>query len=168
MQGRHHAIQESLLSLCQSAGVAARREVLIDPASAQRPADVFLPHWSRGISYAVDVTVTHPSQALHTIRDGVAPVESASASVRAAEAKAALKTGKYAAQCDAHGVIFVAAAVCCYGGWLPDGERIVNDLAERAAVRSGVASSIVKGQFWQRLSIALWKGNASQILHYSW
>jgi hypothetical protein len=168
MQGRHHAVQESLMTLCKSAGVPARKEVLIDSASSQRPADVYLPHWSRGISYAVDVTVSHPSQALHTIRDGVAPVESSSASVRAAEAKVALKTAKYSAQCDAHGVTFVAAAICCYGGWLDDAEKIVVELAERAAVRSGVELSVLKGQFWQRLSIALWKGNARQILHYSW
>jgi hypothetical protein len=30
MYGRHHAIQECLLSLCRSAGVPAKREVLID------------------------------------------------------------------------------------------------------------------------------------------
>ena len=144
--------------------MAARREVLID-SSNHRPADVFLPHWSRGISYAVDVTVSHPSQAITPIRDGEGPQESAS--VRAAQAKVNQKTSKYKAQCDAQGVAFVAAAVCCFGGWLPESERIVNELAERAAVRTGSVASSLKEQFWQRLGAALWRGNAAQILHFT-
>jgi len=40
MYGRHHAVQECLMSLAMSAGVAARREVLIDTSTNQRPADV--------------------------------------------------------------------------------------------------------------------------------
>ena len=165
MYGRHHSIQECLMSLCKSAGVAARREVLIDSSSNQRPADVYLPNWHRGVSYAVDVTVTNPSQSTHTSRDGVA--SAASASVRAARAKVALKESKYKIQCESHGVSFVAAAICCYGGWLEEGENIVNELAERCAVRGGRDLAITKCQFWQRLSIALWKGNACQLLHYA-
>ena len=152
------------MALCRPAGVTARKEVLVDTSNL-RPADVFLPHWSRGISYAVDVTVSHPSQGQITIRDGVA--QTASASVRAAQAKVTQKTNKYKAQCEAQGVAFVAAAICCYGGWLSDGEAVVNELAERAAVRFGSTLSVIKAQFWQRLSIALWKGNARQLAHYT-
>ena len=153
------------MSLSMSAGVAARREVLIDSSSNQRPANLFLPHWRRGVSYAVDVTVSHPSQALSIIRDdGSLTI---SASVRAAQAKVGLKEAKYRSQCEALGVSFVAAAVCCFGGWLEDGEGVVNDLAERCAVRGGTDVATVKEQFWQCLSIALWKGNACQLLHYA-
>jgi len=109
--------------------------------------------------------VSHPSQSSPTIRDDVTLI--ASASVRAAQAKVGLKEAKYRSQCEALGVSFVAAAVCCYGGWLEDGESIVNDLAERCAVRGGTDAATVKGQFWQRLSIALWKGNACQLLQYT-
>ena len=164
MHGRHHGIQECLISLCRSAGVAARKEVLID-SSNSRPADVFLPHWSRGVSYAVDVTVSHPSQGITTMRDGEMPTDSAS--VSAAKAKVAQKTAKYKTQCDAQGVAFVAAAVCCFGGWLPDMEKMINELADRSALRSGFAASVIKAQFWQRLGVALWRGNASQLLHYT-
>ena len=141
MYGRHHAIQECLLSLCRSAGVPARKEVLID-ASNSRPADVFLPGWHRGVSCAVDVTVTHPSQSNLTVCDGVS--ERPSASVRAAEAKARQTNTKYSAQCEAQGFSFAAAAVCCFGGWLPDGEHIVETLAERAGYRSGTPVLLVK------------------------
>ena len=113
----------------------------------------------------MDVTVSHPSQAIILNCDGEAQATSSSAC--AALDKVALKNNKYRTQCETHGVAFMAAVVCCFGGWLPDGEGLVNDLAERCAVRSGAQVAIVKGQFWQRLSLALWKGNASQILHYT-
>ena len=164
MQGRHHAVQECLLSLCRAAGVLARKEVLIDDSNC-RPADVYLPHWQRGVFYAVDVTVSHPSQAPPSNGDGGLPV--ASASVRAATAKEGLKLNKYKAQCEAQGVGFKAAVVCCFGGWLPHGEGVVNELAERCAVRTSRHNSVIKSQFWQRLSLSLWKGNASQLLHYT-
>ena len=163
MYGRHHSVQECMIGLCRSAGVAARKEVLVD-SSNNWPADVYLPSWSRGISYAVDVTVTHPSQANHSSRDGESQE---TASVRAAMAKVAAKETKYQQQCEAQGIQFVAAAICCFGGWLEEPEAIITSLAERAAVRSGTALSLVKSQFWQRLSIALWRGNASQILHFA-
>ena len=60
MYGRHHSVQECMIGLCRSAGVAARKEVLVD-SSNNRPADVYLPSWSHGVSYAIDVTVSHPS-----------------------------------------------------------------------------------------------------------
>ena len=164
MYGRHHAVQECIISLCRSAGVAARKEVLVD-SSNNRPADVYLPCWSRGVSYAVDVTVTHPSQANHIIRDGES--QTTSASVRAAVAKVSTKNAKYQQQCEAQGIHFVAAAICCFGGWLEEGEAIINTLAERSAARSGAALALIKSQFWQRLGIALWRGNASQLLHYA-
>ena len=92
MYGRHHAVQECLLSMCRSAGVPAKREVLID-TSGQRPADVFLPNFSRGQPFAVDVTVSHPSQSSTTRSDGT--THGASASERAALDKVALKNHKY-------------------------------------------------------------------------
>ena len=164
MYGRHHALQECIISLCRSAGVAARKEVLVD-SSNNRPADVYLPCWSRGVSYAVDVTVTHPSQANNIIRDG--EPQATSASVRAAVAKVTTKKAKYQQQCEAQGIYFVAAAICCFGGWLEESETIINTLAERSAARSGASLALVKSQFWQRLGVALWRGNASQILHYA-
>ena len=162
MYGRHHAIQECLLSLCQSSGVPARREVLID-TSGQRPADVYLPNFHRGVPVAIDVTVSHPSQSRSIPGDDV--TASQSASVGAALAKVDAKTRKYKAQCDARGVIFQAIAICSFGGWLQEGEELVKELAARAASRGGSEPGIIVAQFWQRLSLALWRGNARQILH---
>ena len=110
------------------------------------------------------MTVSHPSQANNPVRDGESQL---SASLGAAHSKKQQKETKYLERCQAQGVVFVAAAICCYGGWLDEAEDIVNTLAERSAYRSGVAVSVVKGQFWQRLSIALWRGNADLLLHYA-
>ena len=162
MYGRHHAVQECLLTLCRSAGVPAKREVLID-TSGQRPADVFLPNFSRGLPVAVDVTVSHPSQGLTNSGDDAA--RRLSASERASLDKADLKMRKYHDQCRVRGVEFVPLAVCSFGGWLPQGEVMVKELAARAATRTGVDSGVVQAQFWERLGIALWRGNARQILH---
>ena len=164
MYGRHHSIQECLMGLCKSAGVSAQKEILID-TSNQRPADVSLPHWRHGVSYAVDVTVSHPSQATTPSSDGAdSPI---SASERAACAKCQAKDNKYRSQCEARGIEFLAAVVCCFGGWLEPGEDLVNDLATRSAARSGQSLPMIKSQFWQRLSMALWRGNAGQLLHYT-
>ena len=162
MYGRHHAVQECLLSLCKSSSVPARREVLID-TSGQRPADVYLPNFHRGLPVAIDVTVSHPSQSRAIPGDDV--TVSQSASVGAALAKVDAKVRKYQAQCDARGVRFQAIAICSFGGWLQEGEELVKELASRAAARGGGDPGTILAQYWQRLSLALWRGNARQVLH---
>ena len=162
MYGRHHALQECMLSLCATSGVTARREVLID-TSGQRPADVYLPSFSRGMPVAIDITVSHPSQSTTITGDDVA--NGMSASVKAALDKVDLKNRKYTAQCQSRGVVFQAVAVCTFGGWLQDGDALVSSLASRAANRSGGVPGTVLAQFRQRLSITLWRSNARQILH---
>ena len=162
MYGRHHAVQECLLGLCVSAGVPAKREILID-TSGQRPADVFLPNFFRGTSVAIDVTVSHPSQSTAIASDGAS--QRRSASERAALDKVDSKHRKYQTQCDARGVHFQAVAVCSFGGWLPNGEDLIKELARRAVGRGGGDFGAILSQYWQRLSLALWRGNARQILH---
>ena len=162
MYGRHHSVQECILTLCKSAGVTAKREVLID-TSGQRPADVYIPSFSRGQPVAYDVTVSHPSQACNTPSDGGAGRQTASE--RAALSKVELKNRKYLAQCEARGVVFLPLVVCSFGGWLPIGEDLVKELASRSSGRTGVDPGVLQGQYWQRLSTALWRGNARQILH---
>ena len=112
---------------------------------------------------AVDVTVSQPSQSSPIIGDGTRPV--ASASERAALDKVALKNNKYRAQCEQRGAVFQAVAVCSFGGWLKEGQDLVEELANRCAGRLGQDPGIVAGQYWQRLGVALWRGNARQILH---
>ena len=159
MHGRHHALRDVLFEAGRSANLRPRKEVMVD-SSGQRPADVYFPDWSRGRPLAIDVTVSHPSQSTTSLRAR----GEASASERAAERREAEKERRYKAKCGAKGVDFLAAAVCCFGGWLGDSEAVVGELADRIAYSTGLAASVAKAQLWQQLSIALWRGNARLIL----
>ena len=60
---RHNAVRDVLFSAAQSAALAPTKEApSLIPDSSMRPADVFLPNWSRGRPAAVDVLVISPLQ----------------------------------------------------------------------------------------------------------
>ena len=159
MYGRHHAIQDIIHEAGNAARLRPIKEATVD-ATGQRPADIFFPDWSRGQPLAVDVTVTHFSQ--------TSPLFNAelgySASERAAQAKVSAKERLYKEQCTAQNVDFMAAAICSYGGWLPEGTAFIKRLATCLAESTGQDRSTVISNLWQRLSVALWRGNASIIL----
>ena len=163
MHSRHDAVRDCLFEAAKTAGVRPQKEVIVD-SSGRRPADVLFPAWSRGRPLAIDVTVTNPSQISSTqsARDGL------NASERAAVAKVSEKERKYKAQCAAKGVEFIAAAVCCYGGWLSEAEEVVKELGTRVAHRTHVSPGLAVGQLWQRIAVALWRGNARQVLRHTW
>ena len=61
---RHDSLRDALFSAVQSAALAPRREVpSLIPGSKSCPADLYLPHWSRGWPAALDVTVISTMQA---------------------------------------------------------------------------------------------------------
>ena len=161
MYDRHHAIRDAIYDAGNAARLRPRKEAAVD-TSGQRPADIFFPDWSRGQPLAVDVTVSHFSQA--------SPQNNAAmwcnASERAAQAKVKAKERLYKEQCAAQNVEFMAAAICSYGGWLPDGIAFIKRLAACLAESSGQDKSVVTSQLWQCISVALWRGNAGVILQY--
>ena len=60
---RHNAIRDVVFSAAQSAALAPSKEMPnLIPDSLSRPADVFLPTWSRGRPAALDVHVISPLQ----------------------------------------------------------------------------------------------------------
>ena len=161
MYGRHNAIRDIIFEVGKAAQLCPRKEAAID-ATSQRPADVFFPDWSRGRPLAVDVTVSHFSQASTQQNADL----TCSSSERAALAKVAAKERLYGDHCATQNVDFLAAAVCSYGGWLPDGVEFIRRLAACLAESSGQDRSLVTANLWQRLSIALWRGNASIVLQH--
>ena len=122
--GRHDALRDVLFEAARVAGARPYRERTVD-TSAHRPGDVYLPGWSHGCPLAVDITVSHPSQAYVNPR---ARDEDSSASIRAGEAAARAKVRKHQARCNAQGVDFQALAVCSFGGWLPEGMEVCQQL----------------------------------------
>ena len=159
LHDRHDALRDVLCEAARSAGLRPLKEVMVD-SSGRTPANVCFPEWSCGAALAIDVTVCNPSQITTTLaaRDGF------SASELAAEAKEKAKNTLYAGQCNARGVTFTPIAICCYGGWLPQATEVVKELALRSAASSGISHGMICGQLWQKLSIALWKGNARALL----
>ena len=79
-------------------------------------------------------------------------------------AKAHLKVNKYDALCNAQGVHFLPIAVCAFGGMLRAAEDFISLLARCVADRTGLDPALAVGQFWQRLSVSLWRWNARMIL----
>ena len=155
MYGRHHAIRDIIYEARNAARLRPIKEATVD-ASGQRPADIFFPDWSRGQPLTIDVTVTHFSQTSSHFKAELGY----SASERAAQAKVTAKERLYKEQCTAQNVDFMAAAICSYGGWLPEGTAFNKRLAACLAESSGEDSSIVTSNLWQRLSVASWCGNA--------
>ena len=155
MHGCHNALRDVLDEAARSAGLRPLKEVMVD-SSGRRPADVYFPEWSRGAPLAIDVTVCNPSQITTTLaaRDGF------SASELAPEAKEKSKNSLNAGQCNVRGVTFTPIAICCYGGRLPQAMEVVKELALRSAASSGISHGMTCGHLWQKLPIALWRGNA--------
>ena len=108
---RHDALRDCFFEASKAAGLRPWKERGVD-TSGHRPGDLFLPNWSLGRPLAVDVTVSHPSQA--TLSNQAREENSASklAALRAASGK----TRKHGARCLAAGVDFQPVVVCSFGG----------------------------------------------------
>ena len=78
------------------------------PGSSSRPADVYLPVWSRGQPAALDVTVISPMQQLTM----------SGASVTAGHALSVAENRKLVAHASTcRGIFFIPLAVETFGGW---------------------------------------------------
>merc|ERR1712121_154283 len=161
MYGGHHAIRDIIFEAANAVRLRPSKEAAID-ASGQRPADLFLPDWSRGQPLAIDVTVSHFSQTSPHFNAELGY----SASERAAQVKVTTKERLYKEQCTAQNVEFMAAAICSYGGWLQEGTAFIKRLAACLADSTGQDRSTVISNLWQRLSVALWRGNSWIVLQH--
>jgi hypothetical protein len=123
------------------------------PGSEARPADVFLPSWSKGR----DVTVVSPLQ--------VACVERA-----ATEPGYALdfarnrKLRQNFEACRAVGVDLIPLPVETLGGWHQDAEAQIMRVARCMARESGGQESVQIKHFFQKLGVLLQRGNAALFL----
>jgi hypothetical protein len=152
--GRHDRLRDAIFSAAQSAALAPRREVSsLIPGSQSRPADVFLPQWSRGRAAAVDITVVSPLQAalVH---------ESARTPGHALQVAEDRKIRQHKQACSDAGIDFIPAAVDTFGQWSSESEELIERIGTFQS-RRGVGNP---GRIYQKLSITLQKGNASLLL----
>ena len=152
---RHDSIRDAVFSAAQSAALAPRKEVpSLIPGSSSRPADVYLPNWTRGQPAALDVTVISPLQQL--TMQGAASMQGHALSVGATRKNAA-----HADPCHDVGVTFIPLVVETLGGWSNEAARTISNIGRLLGQRSGTDLAISTRHLFQRLAIGLWKGNAT-------
>uniref|UniRef100_A0A1X7U3M7 Uncharacterized protein n=1 Tax=Amphimedon queenslandica TaxID=400682 RepID=A0A1X7U3M7_AMPQE len=124
------------------------------PGSSVHPADVFLPQWKGGRPVALDITVISPLQEQRVATAAV--VQGSSLGV--AEAR---KLSLHAANCHQAGITFIPMAVEALGGWSSSASEVIGHISRLLALRLGHPLSETCHHLFQRLSVALWRGNAS-------
>ena len=158
---RHNLLREVLFSTASSAALAPLREVPgLIAGSQSRPADVFLPAWTNGGPTALDVTVVSPMQKA-LIRGA------ASTAGHALQHRLTQKLSKHDEACRREGISFVPLVVETLGGCEDGAIAAIRKLAAALASRSGVPSATTANHLFQRLAMALWRGNAAMWLRRS-
>ena len=154
---KHNAIRDVIFAAAQSASLSPSREAAhLVADSAARPADVLLPNWSQGRSAALDVHVISPLQASlvakaaysagQALRDGVDR-----------KLRANLESCRSARM---NCIPMVAESL---GGLASDFIETIRNIGNSIMLRSGSADATK--HLFGRISIALWRGNASAWLH---
>ena len=124
------------------------------PGEGGKPADVFLPHWAQGKYAALDVTVVNPLQ--------VAMVnEAAAVPGHALQAAHRRKLDKAWEPCNRQGIVFLPLAVESLGAWHPLAVKELKKLASAKARHTGDDESVETSRLFQKLSVALQRGNAA-------
>ena len=142
-------------SAAQSAALAPRREVpSLIPGSSSRPADIYLPHWKRGLPAVLDVTVISSIQQLTVVG---ASTTQGHALVVGEERKLAA----HAEACRSVGVTFIPLVAESIGGWSDWAEETIRDIGRLQGRHLGIPPAEATSHLFQRLAICLWRGNAA-------
>ena len=160
---RHNAIRDVVFSAAQSAALAPSKEMPnLIPDSLSRPADVFLPTWSRGRPAALDVHVISPLQQ-QTMGEAASTPD-------ALQVRVQRKLASHLSACRFVGVEFIPFVMETLGGLAEDSIFILRSLGKAIAQTVGsldtsTDTSVCTKQLFHRTAIALWRGNAIQWLH---
>ena len=159
--GRHDRIRDRVNDEAQRASLNPTKEFPgIVPGSLSRPADIYVPDWIDGRKVAFDVSVTSPTQEAVLLR-------AAETAATAIDARKATKNRAHLENCRAQGIFFQPLVVETFGGWDPV-KLVTADylkkMATKAARRWGKTPAMEIKYFFQRLSIALQRGNAALLI----
>ena len=156
---RHDSIRDALFSAAHSAALAPRKEVpALIPGSSSRPADIYLPNWRRGQPSALDVTVISSLQRMTL--EGAATTQGFSLAVGKERKMAA-----HSAACHSVGVSFIPLVVEALGGWDEEAVATIRSVGRLLGQRVGIPPAESSRHLFQRLAIALWRGNAALWIH---
>jgi hypothetical protein len=153
---RHDVVKDAIYHMCQAAGLNPRKESHVS-SSNDRPGDIFLPCWSLGQPAAFDVSITSPLQPAILL-------SAAESSHAASGAREAQKMKKYAAMCSQEGVNFVPLVFETFGAVGEAGEEALVRMARAWGDKTGLQAHRAVSFFFQRVSLALQRGNASLLL----
>ena len=126
----------------------------LEPGSQARPADVFIGNWVDGRKIAFDVSVVSPTQEAILLR-------ASDFSGAAIEMRRSEKNRKHFDNCRAEGIFFQPLVVETFGGWDKDALPFLKKIAGQDARRWGKNHALEIKYFFQRLSVALQRGNAA-------
>ena len=155
---RHDRIRDNIFKEAQHASLNPTKEMPgLVPNSQSRPADVFIANWIDGRKMAFDISVVSPTQdaILHRAADSAAA---------AIEMRKSTKYRAHFDNCRAEGITFQPLVVETFGGWDLDAAKFLKDIARLDARRWGKNDAIEIKHFFQRLSVALQRGNAALLI----
>ena len=156
--GRHDRIRDRIFAEAQHASLNPTKEMPgLIPGSASRPADVFVENWVDGRKVAFDVSVVSPTQ--EAILHRAADIPGA-----AIEMRKASKRRAHFDHCRAQGIFFQPLVVETFGGWDKDAAKFLKEIARQDARRWGKEGALEIKHFFQRLSVALQRGNAALLI----
>ena len=110
-----------------------------------------------GRKIAFDVSVTSPTQEAIVFQASNHPAA-------AIDARKAAKIRTHFANCRSQGIHFQPLVVESFGGWDKDALVFLKELARQDARRWGRDSALEIKYFFQRLSVALQRGNAALLI----
>ena len=127
------------------------------PGSQSRPADIFVENWINGGKFAFDVSVVSPTQEAIILRAAESPAA-------AIDMRKSSKNRAHFENCRAQGIAFKPLVVETFGGWDADAVKILKKLGRHSARRRGKNDALEIKYFFQRLSVALQRGNAALLI----
>ena len=145
--------------MAASGALAPRKEenVLI-PGRGNKPADVLIPNWTKGLDTALDVTV------VNSLRSDYVDQEAASPGYALVQAHKR-KMAAIGEACKEQGIEFVPIPVEVLGGWSKEASRHISRLSRASAARSGKDDKEAQGHLFQKLGVLLQRGNAALLLN---
>ena len=156
--GRHDRIRDAIFAAAQRASLNPQKELPgLIPGSLSRPADIFVNNWADGRKIAFDVSVTSPTQEAVVLQAADHPAA-------AIEARKLSKNRVHFDNCRNQGVFFQPLVVESFGGWDSDALKFLKELGRQEARRWGKDSALEIKFLFQKLSVALQRGNAALLL----
>ena len=152
---RHNGLRDVLHCTAVSAGLGPTREGrFLLPGEGGRPADIFIPLWAAGKDAALDVTVINPLQNAHV-------AEAANSPGHALTVAHQRKLDKSWEACNGQGIAFLPLAAESLGSWHQSAIAEIKKLGSAHARHTGEEESTGIARLFQKVSVALMKGNAA-------